>query len=119
MIETNRLTSEELKKLRGTDFSKKAGFVKASELLAREAGEEGSPERAEFDAKARAWYYGEVLRERRKEIGMTQKDLAERTGCKRAYIIRIERGKTDLQLSSFIRLATALGITLRLDVNLA
>ena len=102
----NRLTAEELQKLRQTDFSKKPGFVKAETVLAKEVGEVGTPERAEFDAKARAWYYGEMLRERRKELGMTQKELAE-------------KGETDLQLSSFIRIAEALGIMLRLDVNLA
>jgi len=50
---------------------------------------------------------------------ITQKELAERVGRDRTYINRIEKGETDLQLSSFIRLADALGIMLRLDVNLA
>lgn len=115
----NRLTAEELQKLRQTDFSKKPGFVKAETVLAKEVGEVGTLQRAEFDAKARAWYYGEILRERRKELGMTQKELAERVGRERTYINRIERGETDLQLSSFIRIAEALGVMLRLDVNLA
>lgn len=115
----NSLTAEEIKKLREIDFSKKPGFVKAETVLAREAGELGSSEREDFDAKARAWYYGEILRDRRKEIGMTQKELAEKVGRDRTYINRIEKGETDLQLSSFIRIADALGIMLRLDVNLA
>ena len=74
------LTAKELQKLRKTDFSKKKVFFKASDVLAKEVGETGTPEREEFDAKARAWYYGEVLRERRKELGMTQKELAEKVG---------------------------------------
>jgi ribosome-binding protein aMBF1 (putative translation factor) len=114
-----RLSTEKLQKLRNTDFSKLPGFEKASDVLAREYGAPGSPERDEFDAKARAWYYGELLRERRKELGMTQKELAERVNRERTYINRVEKGETDLQLSSFIRIAEALGITLRLDVNLA
>lgn len=76
----NRLTAEELQKLRQTDFSKKPGFVKAETVLAKEVGEVGTPERAEFDAKARAWYYGEMLRERRKELGMTQRNLPSVSG---------------------------------------
>ncbi len=120
MIATeNRLTADELQKLRKTDFSKKPGFIKAETVFARDIGKVDSPERAEFDAKARAWYYGEILRERRKELGMTQKELAERVDRERTYINRIEKGETDLQLSSFIRIAEALGIILRLDVNLA
>ena len=89
----NRLTAEELQKLRQTDFSKKQGFVKAETVLGKEVGEVGTPEREEFDAKARAWYYGEMLRERRKELGMTQKELAERVGRERTYINRIEKEK--------------------------
>lgn len=115
----NKLTKDELQKLRNTDFSTKPGFVKASEVLANKVGKIGSVEREEFDAKARAWYYGEILRDRRKELGMTQKQLAEKIGRERTYINRIEKGETDLQLSSFIRIATALGIMLRLDINLA
>ena len=114
----NRLTAEEMKKLRQTDFAKKPGFETAETMLAREVGKAGSPERAEFNAKALAWYYGEVLRDRRKALGITQKELAERVGRDRSYISRLEKGETDLQLSSFIRIAAALGIMLRLDVNL-
>jgi ribosome-binding protein aMBF1 (putative translation factor) len=117
-MSTNRLTAEELQKLRSTDFSKKPGYERAGNVLAREVGEVGTPEREEFDAKARAWYYGELLRERRKELGMTQKELAQRVSCERTYINRIEKGDTDMQLSSFIRIASALGVMLRLDVNL-
>lgn len=109
-----RLTTEELQKLRNTDFSKKPGYVKAETVLAREVGEIGSEERAEFDAKARAWYYGELLRKRRKELGITQKELAQQICRERTYINRIEKGETDLQLSSFIRIAEALGLTLNL-----
>lgn len=120
MNNTNtRLTPEEIQKLRNTDFSKKEGFVKATEVLEKESGKIGSPERNEFDAKARAWYYGEILRDRRKALGMTQKELAEKVGRERTYINRIEKGETDLQLSSFIRIADALGITLRLEISVA
>ena len=114
----NRLTAEEVKKLRQVDFAKTPGFETAETMLAREVGGAGSPERAEFNAKALAWYYGEVLRDRRKALGITQKELAERVGRDRSYISRLEKGETDLQLSSFIRIAAALGIVLRLDVNL-
>ena len=82
----NRLTAEEVKKLRQVDFGKKPGFETAEAMLAREVGEAGSTERAEFNAKALAWYYGEVLRDRRKALGITQKELAERVGRDRSYI---------------------------------
>lgn len=38
----NRLTAEEMKKLRQVDFGKKPGFETAETMLAREVGEAGS-----------------------------------------------------------------------------
>ena len=93
---SNRLTAEEVKKLRQVDFAKKPGFETAETMLAREVGETGSPERAEFNAKALAWYYGEVLRDRRKALGITQKELAERVGRDRSPGERRNRPATVL-----------------------
>lgn len=114
----NRLTAEELDKLRHIDFNKQPGFVVAESVLSQEFGEKGSRERNELDAKAKAWFYGELLRERRKELGLTQQELAGRVGRERTYINRIEKGETDLQLSSFIRLTEALGLTLKLEFSI-
>ena len=50
----NRLTAEELKKLRQTDFGKKPGFETAETMLTREVGEAGRPESDEINAKALA-----------------------------------------------------------------
>ena len=50
---------------------------------------------------------------------MTQIELAKKVGRERTYINRVEEGETDMQLSSFIRIANALGITLTLEVNIA
>ena len=61
----------EVKKLRQTDFGKKPGFETAETMLVREVDEAGSPECAEFNIKALAWCYGEVLRDCRKAFGTT------------------------------------------------
>jgi ribosome-binding protein aMBF1 (putative translation factor) len=81
-----------------------------SDLLDREHGEKGTPERADFDKKALLNYYGEVLKDRRKSLHITQKTLAEKTGLKRSYIARIERGETDMRISSLFRIAGFLGV---------
>lgn len=114
-----RLSAEELLRLRNTDFSTKPGFVTASQHLADTEGMPGTSARADFDARARAWYYGDVLRRRRKELGITQKALAESVGRERVFINDVERGETDIPLSAFLRIASALGIALHLDVSLA
>lgn len=114
-MKTNVLTKEQRQKLATVNWEEKAGFVSAETVFSKEIGPQGSSERADFDAKARAWYFGELLRERRQTLGITQKDLAERVGRERTYINRIEKGETDMQLSSFLRIATALGYVVRLE----
>ena len=78
-------------------------------------GEPSTPERLEFDAKSIAYYYGEILREQRLKKKLTQQDLADRIGRKRSYIAKIERGQTDMQLSSFIRIARELDFDIQLS----
>lgn len=90
------------------DETKLERLHNADELLDAKYGAPGTESRREFEEKARAYYYGIILRDRRKELQMTQGELAERTGTARSYIARIERGETDMQLSSFLRIAHAL-----------
>lgn len=94
-----RLNEDKLSKLPTTN-----------QLLDEKYGQAGTPEREEFDAKAIAWYYGTLLRDRRRELKLTQKEVAEKIGREQTYIARIERGKADMQLSSFFRIAAVLGI---------
>lgn len=78
--------------------------------LEEEYGKAGTESREEFHAEALSWYYGQLLRERRMELKLTQKQLAEKLGREQSYIARVERGKADIQLSSFFRIAAVLGI---------
>lgn len=112
-----RLTKEQIERLRNTDFSQIPGFTSAENEFTDKFGEPGSPSRIEFENKAKAWYFGEILRERRKALGITQKQLAESIGRERTYINRIEKGETDMQLSSFLRIAAALGIAVNLTAT--
>lgn len=85
-------------------------LIDAETMLTEKYGAPGTERRREFEEKARAYYYGVILRDRRKELKMTQKELADKTGMVRSYIARVERGETDMQLSSFLRIANALRI---------
>ncbi len=88
----------------------------AEELLSSKYGKAGTESRDKFESEAQAYYYGIVLRERRKELKMTQQELAERVGAKRSYIARIEKGETDIRLSSFIRLISVMGLSLNVNI---
>ncbi len=88
----------------------KKKLTSVNKELDQKYGKEGTPERNKFREKAMAWYYGEILKEKRKELKITQVQLAEKTGLKRSYISRIEQGNTDIQLSSLLRISQALGL---------
>ena len=75
-----------------------------------EYGKPHTPARDEFHEEALSWYYGQLLRTRRLELKLTQKQLADKLGREQSYIARVERGKADIQLSSFFRIAAILGI---------
>ena len=96
--------------MRKLDENKLAKLHTAGELLDKKYGETGTDSRIIFHEKSIAWYYGEILRDRRKELKITQQELAERVGTARSYIARVEKGETDVQISSFFRIARALGI---------
>lgn len=92
------------------DEEKLAKLETTNEYLDEKYGKEGTPEREAFNEKASAWYYGKILRDRRKALKLTQRQLAERIGKEQSYIARVEKGVTDIQVSSFFTIAKALGI---------
>jgi ribosome-binding protein aMBF1 (putative translation factor) len=92
------------------DENKLATLPTVEDLFVAEHGKKGTLSREEFDAKSRAWYYAEVLRNARKAAGITQKQLAEKIGKKREYIAMLEKGETDMQLSTFIMISDAVGL---------
>ena len=99
------------------DEKKLAKLNNGSKHLTEKYGEKGSPSREEFEAKAKAWYYAELLRDERKRQKLTQQQLGERIGKKREYISALEQGQTDMQLSTFMLIANALGLKFSLVVD--
>lgn len=92
------------------DEKKLAELPTAGELLDAKYGKVGTATRTAFHERSLAWYYGDILRDRRRELKLTQKQLAEKIGKEQSYIARVEKGEVDIQLSSFFRIAHALGI---------
>ena len=102
---SERLSKED-KKMIKLDEKKLARLKTGSQHLAETYGEKGTPSREEFEAKAKAWYYK-----------LTQQQLGERIGKKREYISSLEQGQTDMQLSTFMLIANALGLRFSLVVG--
>jgi ribosome-binding protein aMBF1 (putative translation factor) len=97
------------------DPEKLAKLKSFDQHLDERYGAEGSPQRQAFHERAMASYYADILRDRRKELKLTQQQLASRIGKERSYIAHIERGETDMQMSSFTTMAQALGIRVALS----
>lgn len=85
----------------------------AKEILDNKYGEIGTERRTKFSEEAYLWYIGEILRSRRKELNLTQEELALKIGKSRPYISRIENGG-DIEISNLLLLSHALDLKLEL-----
>ena len=56
--------------------------------------------------------FGEAIRARRKEMGLSQEALAEEIPLYRSYLADVERGARNLGLVNAMRVASALGVPL-------
>jgi transcriptional regulator with XRE-family HTH domain len=56
--------------------------------------------------------FGDAVRARREELGLTQEELAAEVGIHRTYLSDVERGSRNLCLINIERLADALDLSL-------
>lgn len=94
------------------DEEKLKKFHNMSEFMDEKYGKVGTPRREVLHEEAMRWYYGELLKDRRQSLKMTQQQLAEKVGRERSYIARIEEGESDVRLSGLLSIARALDLTL-------
>jgi ribosome-binding protein aMBF1 (putative translation factor) len=87
------------------------------QLLDEKYGKKGNAERDKFDADSLAFRLGAMLKEARIEANLTQEELAEKTGTKKSYISRIERGLSDIQISTYYKLIE-LGLGKHLNISI-
>ena len=59
--------------------------------------------------------FGRIIRGRRKELGYTQKYIADFTGFSVSFISDLERGKPTAELEKAIQLANILGLDVALS----
>ena len=85
-----------------------------SEELDRTFGAPGTESRRQAENQAWEEYNAQILLDARKEVGMTQSELAEKIGTDKSYISRVERGQTIPSISTFYRMVSAMGLTVEL-----
>lgn len=92
-------------------------IVDFGDILNEKYGKKGTPERDNYELNSLAFRLGVMLREARAEANITQQELADKTGTKKSYISRIERGKSDIQISTYQRLIE-IGLGKHLNISI-
>ena len=87
------------------------------DLLKEKYGKKGTVQRDKYDSNSLAFRLGVMLKEARTEAQVTQEELAERTGTKKSYISRIERGQSDIQISTYYKLVE-IGLGKNLNISI-
>ena len=87
------------------------------DILTEKYGKKGTLSRDKYDAESLAFRLGIMLKEARKEAQLTQEEVAERTGTKKSYISRIERGLSDIQISTYYKLIE-IGLGKNLNISI-
>ena len=87
--------------------------------LDQQYGKRWTPEREKFEEGFEAFKLGVILKELRKEKGLTQEQLAKKCGTTKTYISRIENDASDIRLSTLMRIIReGLGGNLKLSVDI-
>jgi ribosome-binding protein aMBF1 (putative translation factor) len=88
------------------------------DILIGTYGKKGTAKRDKYDTESLAFRLGVMLKQARKEANLTQEELAEKTGTKKSYISRIERGLSDIQVSTYYKLIE-IGLGKNLNISIA
>lgn len=89
-------------------------FIDFEETLDRDLGKVGTSKRDVFESSAveavHAYKLGEAIKKSRLEQNLTQEELGERIGVKKAQISKLERGYS-ITIPTMSRVFKALGFT--------
>lgn len=70
------------------------------------------------ETRNKSYQIGEILKKARKEAGLTQEELAKRSGTTKNYISRIENNRSDWELGTLIKIIEiGLGKKLNIQIN--
>lgn len=88
------------------------------EITDKYIGEIGTPKRDAFESELRLDLLGEAIRQARKERNLTQEQLGELVGVKKAQISKLENSLTDARFETIIKVFKALNAKVNFNVEL-
>ncbi|MBP3511288.1 MAG: helix-turn-helix transcriptional regulator [Prevotella sp.] len=90
-------------------------FYTEEEALDKVLGTKGTPARDSYESEINSFLMGEAIRKARLSRNMTQEQLGERMGVKRAQVSRIENGH-NLTFATISKAFRAMGINASFDM---
>ena len=87
------------------------------ELTDKYIGEIGTKKRDEFENELRLDLLGLAIKQARQERNMTQTELGELIGVKKAQISKIENSATDARFTTILKVFEALGAKVNFNVE--
>ena len=88
------------------------------ELTDKYIGKKGTKKRDAFENELRLDLIGEAIKQARKERHLTQEELGELVGVKKAQISKIENSTTDARFTTILKVFEALGAKVHFNVEL-
>lgn len=87
-------------------------------LTDRYIGQKGTEKRDEFGNELRLDLLGLAIKQARQERNLTQEELGELVGVKKAQISKIENSATDARFTTILKVFKALGAKVNFNVEL-
>lgn len=81
-------------------------------------GPKGTPERDEYEFELKTELIGDMIRKVRKNRKLTQKELGELVGVKKAQISRLENNTKNVTVETIIRIFNAMKAEVNFNVQL-
>ena len=88
------------------------------ELTDKYIGKIGTPKRDAFENELRLDLIGHAIQEARKERNLTQEQLGELVGVKKAQISKIENNATDARFATILKVFRALDAKINFNIEL-
>jgi len=98
--------------------SKKLKLYSLDEITDEFIGKPGTPKRDAFEYELRLDVIGEAIKQARKERHLTQEELGQLVGVKKAQISKIENSLTDARFETIIKVFKALNAKINFNIEL-
>jgi DNA-binding XRE family transcriptional regulator len=88
------------------------------EITDKYIGKRGTPKRETFEYELRLDLLGDAIKQARKERHLTQGELGELVGVKKAQISKLENSLTDARFETILKVFKALNAKINFNVEL-